>query len=154
MNKGKQTSFIWKILRTLNPRMARNYQRGFGPRRAVLLLTTTGRKSGLPRITPLQFEQVGEDFYVASARGTQADWYRNLQKNPTTRFQVGNAEWQGQAELVREPARIADFLEYRLKRRPFFIGLLLHLEGLPIRWKRTDMESLAAKKVLVILHPQ
>jgi hypothetical protein len=45
---------IYHRMKNLNIRMAANYKRGFGPTRIVLLLTTTGRKSGLPRVTPLQ----------------------------------------------------------------------------------------------------
>jgi deazaflavin-dependent oxidoreductase (nitroreductase family) len=41
----------------------------------VLLLTTTGRKSGRPRQTRLQYEKEGGVIYVASARGQQADWF-------------------------------------------------------------------------------
>jgi deazaflavin-dependent oxidoreductase (nitroreductase family) len=119
----------------------------------VLLLTTIGRKSGLPRVTPLQFEKMDDVYYIASARGEHADWYRNLQHNTAVHVQVGKHESNGIAELVTDPARIADFLELRLKRHPIFIGALLRLEGLPIHWKRTDMERIASTKVLAILHP-
>ena len=49
--------------------------------RFVLLLTTIGRKSGLPRATPLQYEEVDGQYRIASARGTEADWYRNILAN-------------------------------------------------------------------------
>jgi len=43
------------------------YRAGLGPviGRVVLLLTTTGRRSGLPRVTPLQYEQIDGAIYVA-----------------------------------------------------------------------------------------
>ncbi len=34
--------------------------------RIILLLTTTGRKSGLKRVTPLQYEKIGADYYVGA----------------------------------------------------------------------------------------
>src|SRR3972149_6657660 len=42
------------------------YAIGLGPLigRIILLLTTTGRKSGMKRVTPLQYEKIGEDYYV------------------------------------------------------------------------------------------
>ena len=43
--------------------MAANYKRGIGPTGIVLLLTTTGRKTGLPHQTPLQFEIVDSLIY-------------------------------------------------------------------------------------------
>lgn len=48
---------IWRRLRPLNRFVIRRIRQGWGPRRTVLLLTTTGRRSGLPRVTPLQFEE-------------------------------------------------------------------------------------------------
>jgi deazaflavin-dependent oxidoreductase (nitroreductase family) len=147
-----QPGLVWKIMRWMNTRMVQNYQKGFGPQRMVLLLTTIGRKSGLPRITPLQYEKIDDVYYVASARGEHADWYKNLQHNTAVHVQVGRYESDGIAELVTDPARIANFLELRLKMHPFFIGVLLRLEGLPIHWKRIDMERIASTKVLAILH--
>jgi hypothetical protein len=51
------------------------YALGLGPLvgRLVLLLTTTGRKSGLPRVTALQYEEVAGAIYLGSSRGTQAE---------------------------------------------------------------------------------
>ncbi len=57
------------------------YAMGLGPLvgKFVLLLTTTGRKTGKKRITPLQYEEIEGEYFLGSARGTKADWYRNLQ---------------------------------------------------------------------------
>ena len=83
MSRQKHRStFIWRLMRRMSSRVIRLVAAGRGPAGVVLVLTTTGRKSGLPRQTPLQYEQVGEDFYIASARGPQADWFRNLQVDP------------------------------------------------------------------------
>jgi hypothetical protein len=51
---------IYHRMKALNARMAANYKRGFGPTRIVLLLTTTGRKSGQPRCTFLTFDPTGQ----------------------------------------------------------------------------------------------
>jgi deazaflavin-dependent oxidoreductase (nitroreductase family) len=80
-------------MKWLNARMAANYQHGIGPTRMVLLLTTTGRKSGLPRTTPLQFEQVDGDIYIASARGLEADWFKNILTNRMVQVQLGKPEF-------------------------------------------------------------
>lgn len=51
----------------------------------VLLLTTTGRRSGRARTTPLTFFRDGTDFVVIASNGG-ADrppaWWLNLQQNP------------------------------------------------------------------------
>jgi deazaflavin-dependent oxidoreductase (nitroreductase family) len=146
---------IYHRMKWLNARMAANYRRGIGPTRMVLLLTTIGRKSGQPRLTPLQFEEVDGAFYIASARGEDADWFKNILANPKVHVQIGKREFEALAEPVTDPKRIADFLELRLKRHPVMIRLIMHLfDGLPLRFKRQDLEAFSRDKALVILHPE
>ena len=146
---------IYHRMKALNARMAANYRRGIGPTGVVVLLTTTGRKSGMARVTPLQFEEVEGRYYIASARGQSADWFRNILANPEVRVQVGKKEFAASAEPVTDPARLADFLELRLRRHPVMVRLIMHLfDGLPLRFTRLDLETLSAGKALVILHPR
>lgn len=154
MSQSRSDGLMYRLMSRLNPRIAQNYQKGIGPTRVVLLLTTTGRKSGLPRVTPLQYEELEGDYLIGSARGAQADWYRNIQANPQVEVQLGERRWRGMAEPVDDPRRVADFLELRKKRHPFFIGLVMRLEGLPWRYSRQDLERFAAQKALVIIRPQ
>ena len=100
------------------------YAMGLGPviGRFILLLTTTGRKSGLQRVTPLQYEKIGAEYYVGAARGLKADWVRNLQSDPHVEVRVGARRLQATAEVVTDPGRFADFLEVRLQRHPWMIG--------------------------------
>jgi deazaflavin-dependent oxidoreductase (nitroreductase family) len=145
---------IYHRIKFLYPRMVANYKRGIGPRRVVLLLTTTGRKSGLERITPLQYEEVDGLYYVASARGQQADWFKNVLRCPQVRVQVGEREFDAYAEPVTDPVRIADFISLRLRRHPVMVRMIMHLfDRLPLRFSLADLESLAREKALVILHP-
>jgi deazaflavin-dependent oxidoreductase (nitroreductase family) len=143
---------IYHRMKSLNYRMVANYQRGFGPRRVVLLLTTTGRKSGLPRVTPLQFEEVDGTYYIASARGQGADWFKNILANPQVQVQIGDRRFDAIAEPVIDAARIADFIELRLRRHPLMIRLIMHLfDGLPLRFNRVQLEEFCKQKALVIL---
>lgn len=145
---------LYHRLRTLNARMVARYRRGIGPMGVVLLLTTIGRKSGLPRVTPLQFEEVAGDYYVASARGQEADWFKNIRANPQVSIQIRDRQFNALAEVVVAPAQIADFIELRLRRHPFMLRLVMHLlDGLPLRFTRADLERMAGEKALAILHP-
>lgn len=57
----------------------------------TLLLTTTGRKSGEPRTTPLIFARDGDDYLVVASMGgapSHPAWYLNLQANPEAEIQV------------------------------------------------------------------
>jgi len=145
---------IYHRMKALNARMAANYKRGIGPTRIVLLLTTIGRKSGLPRVTPLQYEEVQGEYYIASARGQSADWFKNIQANPNVHVQIREREFDADAEPVIDPIRIANFIELRLKRHPVMIRIIITLfDGLPLRFTRTDLEKFCQKKAMAILSP-
>ncbi len=145
---------VYHRMKSLNARMAANYKRGFGPMHIVLLLTTTGRKSGLPRVTPLQFEEIDGDYYIASARGRAADWFKNIQSNPNVHVQIRERGFDAIAEPVIDPIRIADFIELRLHRHPVMIRLIMHLfDSLPLRFTHADLEEFCSEKAMVILHP-
>lgn len=154
MSDRRQNDWAYAIMRRLKPRIIQNYQKGLAPTRVVLLLTTTGRKSGLPRITPLQYEEIDGSYYLGSARGMRADWLRNIQANPAVEVQVGKRNFKARAEVVDDVQRITDYLELRLKRHPLFMGIMLRLEGVPLKMRRSDLERLAAHKSLVVLSPQ
>ena len=128
----------------------------YGPRSKassrVLILTTIGRNSGQPRSIPLQFEEVEGVYYVASARGIQSDWYRNLVACSKVDVQVGGKRFSTLVELMTDPILIADFLELRMKRHPHFMGIMLRLEGLPRKYSRTDLEKFAKRLAIVALH--
>jgi len=71
----------------------------------VLLLATIGRKSGLPRVTPRQYEEVDNTIYVAAALGQKAYWYRNIIANPNVEIRVKSYRFQGVAEPITDPVR-------------------------------------------------
>jgi len=122
--------------------------------RLVLLLTTTGRKTGLPRVTPLQYEEIDGAIYVGSSRGQKADWFRNILANPHVEVRVKSRRLRGVAETVTDPLRIADFLELRLRRHPKMIGTILQQEGLPAQPDRAQLEAYAAKLAMVVIRPE
>ena len=132
------------------------YAVGLGPvvGRLILLLTTTGRKSGLPRVTPLQYEEIDGAFYVASAQGARADWFRNILADPHVQVHVKSCRIRGIAEPITDPSKIADFIELRLRRHPKMIGGILQSEGLPASPSRAQLEEYAAKLAMVIILPE
>lgn len=64
--------------------------------RLFMVLTTIGRKSGLPRRTAIEFHEFEGKPTVMSGWGTKTDWYRNLQAYPLATVQT----WRG-ARSVR-----------------------------------------------------
>jgi deazaflavin-dependent oxidoreductase (nitroreductase family) len=104
-------------------------------RRCVLLLTTTGRKSGLPRKTGVSFMPADGHFIVFSGWGVRSDWYRNLLVNPDVTINVGNREVQATARPVIDPARRRELMRQMRVRSgqcgpPNPIRALLRLTGI------------------------
>jgi deazaflavin-dependent oxidoreductase (nitroreductase family) len=149
-------SFDWHRMKKIQQIHRVLYALGLGPivGKIILLLTTTGRKSGKPRVTPLQYEEIDGAYYLGAARGLLADWVRNIQANPRVAVQVKARRFLGVAEVVSDPARIADFLEVRLERHPQMVGLMMErVHHLSKRPTRAQLEELAKTEALVIVRP-
>lgn len=70
------------------------------PGAQLLLLTTTGARSGQPHTVPLGYRPDGDDLIViASNNGAPKPpaWYHNLVANPETTVEVGTARYQAQS---------------------------------------------------------
>jgi len=138
-----------------NQMMVRLYNTPLAPLlgRMILLLTTRGRRSGVLRTTPLQYEAIDGAYHLGAARGLRAHWVRNIQADPSVEVRVGRRSFRATARVVTEPGPIADFLEVRLRRHPHIVGAILRSEGLPRRPARADLEAYSCRLALVILTP-
>jgi len=61
----------------------------------ILLLTTTGRKTGKPRTNPLLYLNDGDDLVIVASVGGAPQhpvWFLNLQANPEVEVQIGNGK--------------------------------------------------------------
>ena len=73
-----------------------------------LLLTTTGRKSGEARTTPLIYGEDGDEFMIIASQGGRPDhpaWYKNILSNATVEFQVGPDIYSGTARTATAEER-------------------------------------------------
>lgn len=133
----------------IGPQIA--YRLGLGPLigRVILLLTTIGRKTGLERVTPLQYELIDGDYYIGAALGLKADWVRNLIADPHVQLRVKNKTYPGKAEVIADVGKIADYIEYRLKQRPRMVGMILRTDGVSARPSREELEEYAAERIVV-----
>jgi deazaflavin-dependent oxidoreductase (nitroreductase family) len=67
------------------------------------LLETIGRRTGLPRRTPVCDGLQGQTFWLISQRGRDADWVRNIEADPRVRVRVSglHTAWRmGTARVV------------------------------------------------------
>jgi deazaflavin-dependent oxidoreductase (nitroreductase family) len=69
----------------------------------VLILTTTGRKSGDQRSTPLIYQPHGDDYLVVASKGGADEppaWYLNLQEDPQITVQVKDDRFAARARTA------------------------------------------------------
>ena len=78
--------------------------------RPLLLLTTTGAKSGRPYTTPVMYLRDGERIAVFATHGgspSHPDWYHNLVAHPTVTVELGGEKFNAKATPISGPERDA-----------------------------------------------
>jgi deazaflavin-dependent oxidoreductase (nitroreductase family) len=92
----------------------------------LLLLTTTGAKSGQPRVSPLVYTTDNGRWVVIASKGgapTHPDWFHNLRANPEVTVEVGTETLPARATVVegverkrlfdQMAAKMPNFAEYQ-----------------------------------------
>jgi len=88
----------------------------------MVLLTTTGAKSGTKRTTPLVYLPDGDRVVVFASKGgapTNPDWYHNVVANPEVTVEVGGESYQARAVVAEQAERDRLFAE-QASRMPNF----------------------------------
>lgn len=104
----------WRLFGRLHTKLYRRLGGRFvgsvGLGRKVLLLTTTGRKTGLRRTTPLVYMPLGDHVVVYPSNGgkeARPAWWLNLQAHPRATVQLGKAH----QDVLARPATEAEYAE-------------------------------------------
>jgi len=74
----------------------------------VLLLTTTGRKTGEKTTTPLIYDLDGDNPVIVASKGGAPEhpgWYRNLAKNPEVEVQIKGERFRARARTAEGEKR-------------------------------------------------
>lgn len=81
---------------------------GYFANNTLLLLHTTGAKSGQERTNPLVTFEDGDRLVVIASKGgapSHPDWYYNVVANPVVDVEFGTDKFQVQATVTSEPER-------------------------------------------------
>jgi deazaflavin-dependent oxidoreductase (nitroreductase family) len=71
------------------------------------VIETRGRKSGLPRHTPIVDRCVGDTFWIIAEQGTGADYVQNILADPTVRVHSGGCWRVGKASVMETDDSLA-----------------------------------------------
>jgi deazaflavin-dependent oxidoreductase (nitroreductase family) len=101
---------------------------GFWEGRPLLLLTTTGAKSGKVHTTPVMYLREGDRVFIFASKGgapTHPDWYHNLVAHPDVTVEIEDKTYRAIAKPVtgekrdqiyaRWEERYPQFREYQEK---------------------------------------
>ncbi len=89
---------------------------------SLLLVHTTGAKSGQLRINPTAYIKDEENLIIAASKGgadSHPDWYHNLVSNPQVIVEVGSETISALAEVPSEPER-SNYYEKLASKYPMF----------------------------------
>jgi deazaflavin-dependent oxidoreductase (nitroreductase family) len=122
-----------------------------------LMLTHTGRKSGLPRqavVEVVEHEEATDTYYVVSGWGEKADWYQNIRKSPQVTIHVSGRRFQTKAKFIPQDEAL-DILGAYARNHPTAFS---ELSGLFLG-ERLEPGSDAPTKIakmmpMVAFHPQ
>lgn len=81
----------------------------------LLLLTTTGARSGQPRTTPVAYSTDGDRLVILASNGgkpTHPDWYHNLLANGLVTVELGTERFPARASITEGAERERLFAQH------------------------------------------
>jgi deazaflavin-dependent oxidoreductase (nitroreductase family) len=107
---------------------------GFFEGATMLLLHTTGRRTGREHVTPVVYLPDGDRWVVIGSKGgapADPDWVRNLEADPDATIEVGTETIPVRAtEVLREGPTWESLYRRQVERRPGFAEYLVKTEGI------------------------
>jgi len=102
----------------------------------LLLLTTTGARTGEPRVRPLNYSTDGDRVVVIASKGgspTHPSRYLNLVARPEVTIELGTETYRARAYSAQEPERTRLF-DQQAALMPFFDGYRKRVlaRGIPV----------------------
>jgi len=122
---------------------------GFGPLlgRYLMVITHTGRKTGVSRRTAVEYHTMNGMKYIPCAFGVKAQWYRNILANPRVTIQTDDGTENMVAVRVNDDNELIYIIETILSKNPTMMNWYLNSLGI----KPTQKEILDHKKELIFL---
>ena len=94
----------------------------------ILLLHSTGAKTGKERVHPLTYRPVGDDLAIFASKAgapSHPDWFHNIVANPEVTYEIGTETRRARARVTsddernriweQQKAEVPDFAGYEAK---------------------------------------
>lgn len=132
MDKRSISTFL--SVRLINP-MVKAAARAGLPLPGLVILETTGRKSGRPRRTPVGKALDGDTLWIVAEHGHRAAYVRNIEVEPHVRVRVGRRWREGTARVLAD-----DDPRERQRTMPKSNARVVRLMGSQLLTVRVDLE--------------
>jgi deazaflavin-dependent oxidoreductase (nitroreductase family) len=99
VDKRRVSTFV--TAKVVNPVVNAAARAGL-PTPSVVILETTGRRSGEPRRTPVTRALVGDTLWIVAEHGRRAAYVLNIEANPRVRVRVGLRWRAGTARVLED----------------------------------------------------
>ena len=99
MSKRRASTFL--SARVFNPLVLAAARAGL-PTPSVVILETTGRRSGEPRRVPVTRLLEGDTLWIVTEHGRKAAYVRNIKANPRVRVRAGRRWRTGTARVMSD----------------------------------------------------
>lgn len=112
---------------------------GCGPLigRLIMLITTTGSKSGLPRRTPVEYYSLGKQKYVTCGFGAKAAWYKNIRADAHVTIQTSSGTEKMLARRVTSDSEVKEVFQLFRQHDPLLLNW--YLQSLDIEPNEDDV---------------
>jgi deazaflavin-dependent oxidoreductase (nitroreductase family) len=74
-------------------------------------ITVTGRKSGRAISIPVWFVSEDNKLYLLPVSGSDTQWYKNVQKNPSIQIDAGSAKAELKVAPITDPKQVSSVAE-------------------------------------------
>lgn len=119
----------------------------------VLVLTTWGRKTGLPRHTAIEYRAHGSKLYLLSGWGQRPNWISNLIEQPVVRVRRGGQVLNTRASIVTDTSETLRALYLFRKRAPFIYDPVFARLSDRETVNRRTLPEIASQLTIVRLDP-
>ena len=131
----KRSISTWLATRVVNPLVRWAVRHGLAPG-SYAILETTGRRSGLPRRTPVGHFVDDGTVWIVAEHGHRAGYVRNIRSNPRVRMKLRDGWRSGTASALDE-----DDPRARLRRMGLRLNtLVVRLMGTDLLTVRIDLD--------------
>lgn len=147
--EARQASPFFKIAMKIQTfLLRRNWMGSAG--NILMVITTTGRKSGKQFSTPIGYVRDG-DSILAFTIGGRSNWYKNTLVNPNVTLNIKGKNYAMRAQPIKDEAEALQALEVYKRQAP---NIMERFFGIPATSEGRDLLKALDKVVLIRFVPR